>query len=44
MASKLPKVPFKSGDDFVLTMTVTNKTSAEALAAEGEVGQYQDRG
>jgi hypothetical protein len=32
--SKLPKIPFKAGDDFILTMTVSNKNSPEALAAQ----------
>lgn len=31
MSTKLPKIPFKAGDDFVLTITVTNKNSVAAL-------------
>jgi len=34
MVTKTPKISFKAGDDFVLTLTVTNKVSAPALAAE----------
>lgn len=41
MATKTPKIPFKAGDDFVLTLTVTNKVSAPALAAETAVIEAQ---
>lgn len=41
MATKLPKVPFKAGDDFVLTFTVTNKSSEQALAADTAVIEAQ---
>lgn len=41
MATKLPKIPFKAGDDFYLKLTVKNKTSAEAIAAAIEVVEAQ---
>lgn len=41
MATKLPKIPFKAGDDFVLTLTVTNKNSPEAVAAATAVIEAQ---
>lgn len=41
MVTKTPKIPFKAGDDFVLTLTVTNKVSAPALAAETAVIEAQ---
>ena len=39
--AKVPTYNFKAGDDFVLPITVTNKTSAEAVAAELVVIQAQ---
>lgn len=39
--AKTPKIPFKAGDDFVLTLTVTNKVSAPALAAQTAVIEAQ---
>ncbi len=41
MATKTSKIPFKAGDDFVLTLTVTNKTSTEAVAAATAVAEAQ---
>lgn len=41
MVTKTPKIPFKAGDDFVLTLTVTNKVSAPALVAETAVIEAQ---
>jgi hypothetical protein len=41
MATKTPKIPFKAGDDFVLTLTVTNKVSAPAIAAATDVIEAQ---
>ncbi len=41
IATKTPKIPFKTGDDFTLTLTVTNKVSVPALAAETAVIEAQ---
>lgn len=41
MVTKTPKIPFKAGDDFILTLTVTNKVSGPALAAETAVIEAQ---
>lgn len=41
MVTKTPKIPFKSGDDFYLTLTVTNKVSDTAVAAATAVIEAQ---
>lgn len=41
MATKTQKIPFKAGDDFILTLTVSNKTSDAAVAAITAVAEAQ---
>lgn len=41
MVTKVPKIPFKAGDDFYLTMTVYNKTNDLAIAAAADLAAAQ---
>lgn len=41
MATKTQKIPFKAGDDFILTLTVSNKTSDVAVAAATALAEAQ---